>query len=77
MVRVACLSVLLAVNLAQWEADYRNLQAHHLVMPVLGVKSKEIIDTYNDERGGGRTHEATYILAPRGTPVVAIDNGII
>ena len=77
MLRFACLTVLLAVNLAQWDADYRILAAHHLVMPVLGVKSKEIVDTYSDQRSGGRTHEATDILAPRGTPVVAVDDGTI
>jgi murein DD-endopeptidase MepM/ murein hydrolase activator NlpD len=46
-------------------------------MPVQGVNPKEIQDTFTDARSGGRVHEATDIIAPRGTPVIATDDGII
>ena len=49
-----------------------------LQMPVQGVASKDLSDTYTDQRGGGaRVHEALDIMAPRGTPVLATDDGRI
>ena len=78
MLRILCLGVwLLAAPKGPWDEDYRMLSAHHLVMPVLGANPKKIQDTYRATRFGGRVHEATDILAPRDTPVIAIDNGVI
>ncbi|MCU1677476.1 MAG: peptidase family [Frankiales bacterium] len=34
-------------------------------------------DTYGDPRSGGRTHMGTDMLAARGTPIVAIEDGVI
>ena len=49
-----------------------------LLMPVQGVDPKDLRDTYTDQRGGGmRVHEALDILAPHGTPVLAVDSGRI
>ena len=70
-------ALLLAATQPQWETDYRILATHHLVMPVQGADPKQIQDTFTDARSGGRTHEATDILAPRNTPVIAIDDGTI
>ncbi len=49
-----------------------------LAMPVQGVLPADLSDTYTDSRGGGkRTHEALDIMAPRGTPVLAVGDGSI
>lgn len=48
---------------------------HQLMVPVDGVQPKDLPDTFNEAREGGRTHRATDILAPRGTPVVAAISG--
>lgn len=77
MIRVLSLTALAAALTTPWDADYRILATHHLVMPVEGVNAKDIQDTFTDARSGGRVHEATDIIAPRGTPVVATDDGII
>src|SRR6185503_20574888 len=53
------------------------LAAGQLPIPVLGVKAAELSDTFNDKRGGMRRHEALDIPAPRGTPVIAVDDGRI
>lgn len=69
--------LLAAAAITSWDADYRALSSHSLTMPVQGADPKEIQDTFNDGRSGGRLHEATDILAPRGTPVLAFDDGTI
>ena len=49
-----------------------------LRVPVQGVLPQDLRDTYTDQRAGGaRVHEAMDILAPRGTPVLAVDSGHI
>ena len=47
-----------------------------LAMPIAGVDPKSLTDTFDEARGGGsRKHEAVDILAPRGTPVIAVAEG--
>lgn len=53
------------------------LRTRNLALPVLGIDRNDLRNDYHDPRPGGRTHEALDILAPRGTPVVAIDDGTI
>ncbi|CAM3046213.1 hypothetical protein SPAN111604_01095 [Sphingomonas antarctica] len=49
-----------------------------LVMPVQGVKSDQLTDTWHQSReGGARVHEAIDIMAPGGTPVLAALPGTV
>lgn len=48
-----------------------------LLIPVFGVTASQLSDTFHETRGGKRRHEALDILAPRGTPVIAADDGKI
>ena len=49
-----------------------------MVLPIEQLKPADVQDTFYQSRGGGeRIHEATDILAPRGTPVHAMVDGVI
>ena len=48
-----------------------------LLIPVQGVKPEQLIDTYSQSRSEGRVHEAIDIMAPAGTPVIAVADGEI
>lgn len=54
-----------------------DLRGRRLTMPVDGVEPGDLRDTYADRRNGSRAHEAIDIMAPRGTPVRAVEDGLI
>lgn len=58
------------------EADLAYLRLRQLVIPIAGVRASDLPDSFN-ERRGARRHEATDILAPRGTPILSADDGAV
>jgi len=48
-----------------------------LAIPVAGIKPNQLVDTFTQARAGGRRHDATDIMAPEGTPVIAAADGTI
>lgn len=48
-----------------------------IIVPVVGIDASALRDNFDQIRGGGRTHRALDIMAPRGTPVVASVDGTI
>jgi murein DD-endopeptidase MepM/ murein hydrolase activator NlpD len=48
-----------------------------LFFPVPSVASARLDDSFNAPRGRGRTHQAIDILAPKGAPVLAVEDGRI
>lgn len=54
----------------------RELIARHLTIPVQGVAASQLVRSFSDPRTG-HEHEAIDILAPRNTPVLAVEDGTI
>jgi murein DD-endopeptidase MepM/ murein hydrolase activator NlpD len=60
------------------ETDTSTEPGDRLLIPVSGVASSSLTDTYKDARSeGARAHEAIDIVAPRGTAVIAAAPGTI
>ena len=54
------------------------LRERSLLIPVKGVAPAALRDNFNDARAGGlRVHHALDIMAARGTPVLAVEDGRI
>ncbi|MBA3594787.1 MAG: M23 family metallopeptidase [Polaromonas sp.] len=58
-------------------SDLSRLRARDLTIPVHGFSASQLSDNYTQGRAGGALHEALDIMAPRGTPVLAIEDGRI
>jgi murein DD-endopeptidase MepM/ murein hydrolase activator NlpD len=56
--------------------DLEWLRRRALAIPVAGLGPQDLRDTFADARGGHR-HEAIDLLAPRGTKVIAADDGLV
>ena len=53
------------------------LKHREFEMPVEGIKPEQLVRSFEERRSGTRSHEAIDILAPRNTPVRAVDHGKI
>jgi murein DD-endopeptidase MepM/ murein hydrolase activator NlpD len=54
---------------------FEDLRRRNLALPVEGIKPEDLRDNFSELRGGSRRHEAIDVLAPRNTPVLAVEDG--
>jgi murein DD-endopeptidase MepM/ murein hydrolase activator NlpD len=54
---------------------FEELRRRDLTLPVQGIEKKDLRSNFNELRGGTRRHEAIDVLAPRNTPVLAVEDG--
>jgi murein DD-endopeptidase MepM/ murein hydrolase activator NlpD len=54
-----------------------DLRMRSLQLPVQGIDRSKLHSNFDEMRGGTRKHEALDILAPRNTPVLAVEDGTI
>jgi murein DD-endopeptidase MepM/ murein hydrolase activator NlpD len=59
------------------ERALEDLTSSGLEVPVARRSPEHVVDTFHSKRSGGRIHKATDIMAPRGTPIFAIEDGVV
>ena len=51
--------------------------AAELPVPVIGVRARDVADSFGSPRGNDRSHEGVDIFAPRGTAILSVTPGIV
>jgi len=64
----------IAPNTRVFGSDIDDLRGRSLLIPVRDLEADDLVSSFHDARGS-RTHEAIDILAPRGTDVLAVEDG--
>lgn len=59
------------------DPDLISLRGRRLMLPVAGTRPDTLVPSFTQRRGVSRQHEALDIMAPRGTPVLAVEDGRI
>ena len=48
-----------------------------MILPIEGLTARDIHDSFDQGRAGGKPHEASDLLALRGTPIMAVEDGVV